>query len=268
MVITNTQIAHSTAKSRRSAKSRRALGRRLAALAGAAGAATVGSDADAAGLTLVPTAGVSAASGSALVSGTSGIPGFSFTSVTSITSGTLRPPASSNTGINWDVDGNGIADFRVVNDGGSTASIQPLSPFTQNANGLLVTGTGGNQRLRNAFDITVGGGSGGNLFAASALWVVGSGGGIQSGFADQTPGQFGFRFAYGNNLGEYRYGWASITPNTTLPGGQQFTISQAYYSSSPIPVGAVPVPEPSGMALLAIGSAGVAAWRARKKQQG
>ena len=268
MVVISASPNHRSFQSSRSAKSHRSVGRRLAALAGAAGAATVGSDAHAAGLTLVPTAGVSAASGSTLVSGTSGIPGFLFTSVSTITSGTLRPPASSNTAIDWDVDGNGLADFRLQNANGSTASIQPLSPFSLNANGLLATGSTENLRLRNAFNITVGGGSGGNVFAAFGLWVVGSGSGILSGFSDQIPGQFGFKFAYGNNPGEYRYGWASITPDTSLPGGQQFTISQAYYSTSPIAVGAVPLPEPSSMALLAIGSAGVAAWRARKKQQG
>lgn len=267
MVFNAEVSAIQSGKSQRSGNSQRALSRRLAALAGAAGAATVGGDASAAGLTLVPTAGVSAASGAALVSGTAGIPGFSFTDVNTITSGTLRPPASAG-GIDWDVDGNGIADFRVENANGSTASIQPLSPFSQNANGLLVTGSSENQRLRNAFNITVGGGSGGNVFAAFGLWVVGSGSGILSGFSNQIPGQFGFKFAYGNNPGEYRYGWASITPDVSLPPGQQFTISQAYYSSSPIPVGAVPVPEPSSMALLAIGSAGVAAWRARRKRQG
>jgi len=267
MVITNTQIAHSTAKSRRSAKSRRALGRRLAALAGAAGAATVGSDADAAGLTLVPTAGVSAASGSALVLGTSGIPGFSFTDVNTITSGTLRPPASAGN-INWDVDGNGIADFQMRNNGSESALIAPLSPFAANPNGLLTTGTGANARLRNAFNLTVGA-TGANNFAIAQQMVTNYET-VVSGFSNQISGQFGFRFAYGNTPGQYRYGWASITPDTSLPDGAGYTISQAYYSTSPIAVGAVPlaVPEPSSMALLAIGSAGVAAWRARRKQQG
>lgn len=267
MVVTSTQPAHHTSTTRRSSKSHRALGRRLAALAGAAGAATVGSDAHAAGLTLVPTAGVSAASGAALVSGTSGIPGFSFTNVNTITSGTLRPPATSGGNINWDVDGNGIVDFQMNNNAGSTANIRPLVPFPQNPNGLLMTGTVDVSRLRNAFNVTVGA-AGANFFKSTIQWVVASGPAVLSGFSNQVSGQFGFKFAYGNNPGEYRYGWASITPNTSLPGGQQFTITQAYYSSSPIAVGAVPVPEPSGMALLAIGSAGVAAWRARKKQQG
>lgn len=265
MVVTSKQPAHHTSKMRRSARSRQALGRRLAALAGAAGAATVGSDAHAAGLTLVPTAGVSAASGAALVSGTAGIPGFSFTNVSTITSGTLRPPASPGS-IDWDVDGNGIADFQIRNNGAVDAAIVPLSPFTQNANGLLVTGTALNTRLRNAFLVTIGA-TGANNFVNSNQLVTNYNS-VVSGFSNQVSGQFGFRFAYGNTPGQYRYGWASLTPDLSLPDGQGFTITQAYYSTSPIAVGAVPVPEPSGMALLAIGSAGVAAWRARKKQQG
>lgn len=267
MVVMNS-ISRSTRRSgaaRHTAKSGRGVGRRLAALAGAAGAVTLGSDAEAAGLTLVPTAGVSAASGASLVSGTSGIPGFSFTSVSAITSGTLRPP-SSNGSIEWDVDGNGLADFSIRNNSAADAAILPLSPFTQNGNGLLVTGSETSLRLRNAFNLTVGQ-SGANNFV-NFQQVVTVSNIVISGFSNQVPGQFGFRFAYGNAPGQYRYGWASITPDTSLPNGAGFTISQAYYSSSPIPIGAVPVPEPSSMALLAIGSAGVAAWRARKKQQG
>ena len=265
MVIISASPNHRSFQSSRSTRSHRAIGRRLAALAGAAGAATVGSDAHAAGLTLVPTAGVSAASGSTLVSGTSGIPGFLFTSVSTISSGTLRPPASAGN-ISWDVDGNGIADFQVRNNGSASALIAPLSPFTQNPNGLLTTGTVLNARLRNAFNLTVGA-TGANNFAI-AQHMVTNYKSVVSGFSNLTAGQFGFRFAYGNTPGQYRYGWASLTPNTSLPQGQGYTISQAYYSTSPIAVGAVPLPEPSSMVLLAIGSAGVTAWRARKKQQG
>ena len=47
-------------------------------------------------------------------------------------------------------------------------------------------------------------------------------------------------------------------------------ITEAYYNTTPgaaISVGQVPqaVPEPSSMALLGLGAAGVAAWRARRK---
>ena len=55
------------------------------------------------------------------------------------------------------------------------------------------------------------------------------------------------------------------------PEGQGYTITEAYYqttSGAAINVGAVPVavPEHSSMALVFLGAAGVAAWRARRQQ--
>jgi hypothetical protein len=92
---------------------------------------------------------------------------------------------------------------------------------------------------------------------------------LQNAFTTNVPGYFGFRFAFGSNANEYYYGWASMTIDL-LAAGQGFKITEAFYQSTPntaINVGQVaPVPEPSSLALLAAGAAGVAAWRARKKR--
>ena len=90
------------------------------------------------------------------------------------------------------------------------------------------------------------------------------------GFTANVPGFFGFKFNDGVNLSDFYYGWGSLTIDLLSPG-QGFKITEAYYQSTPntaIQVGDVPqaVPEPSSMALLAAGAAGVAAWRARRKQ--
>ena len=87
-------------------------------------------------------------------------------------------------------------------------------------------------------------------------------------FTKNVSGQFGFRFDAGSDPSFTYYGWGSLLIDGQA-AGQGFKITEAYYQSTPgtaINVGAVPVPEPTGMALLAIGSAGVLAWRSRRKQ--
>jgi len=93
-----------------------------------------------------------------------------------------------------------------------------------------------------------------------------AGANAQSQFTSGTSGQFGFLFEDG--AGDTFYGWGSLVIESPNPGG--YYITEAYYNTVPgtgINVGAVPqiVPEPSSMALLGLGAAGVAAWRARRK---
>ena len=237
--------------------------RRVAAVAGAAGAAIAG-EAEAVGITYVPTTGVVAAQG---------IPGFSFTAPLTVTSGTLRPPTS--VGVNgWDIDGNGQADFNLENYRSSaqfSGYLVPLLPFSTNPNGLLAGANTGKQNLLNLA-------SAANIGPLAANWNNGKQWMTFAGLANQQslfttnqPGYFGFRFAFGNNANDYYYGWASVTIDI-LGGGYGFKISEAFYQSTPntgINAGAVPVavPEPSSMALLATGAAGVTAWRARRKKQ-
>lgn len=223
-------------------------GHKFAALAGAAGAIAAGT---AEAVPYTPTAGVAAAQG---------IPGFSFVTAANVTLGSLRPPATAGY-LQWDIDGVdgdfylqnrqlGTVDaiFGPVGYGGNTF-------LGARGEGLLISNLATGTPVNNAAAWT-------NDFA-----IVTSNG-VNRGGANFNPnGQFGFRFVSGPDT---FYGWGSMVVDLT-PVGQGFKITEAYYNTVPgagINVGAVPVavPEPSSMALLAVGAAGVTAWRARRKQ--
>lgn len=224
------------------------LGRKMAALVGAGGAMVAGAEAEA--VTYTPTAGVVAAQG---------IPGFSFVDASTVTLGNLRGPATAGTTA-WDIDGVGGTNFGLVNSGTLLGSFSGL-----NGNSILFSNTQTGQVQNIA--------TGGTVDTLQTPWKSGtffftyagsnaSLGAIQN---FSPSGQFGFRFDQGGNT---HYGWASLVVDGQA-FGQGFSITEAYYQGTPdaaINVGAVPVPEPTAMALLAIGSAGVYAWRSRRKQ--
>ena len=205
-----------------------------------------------------PTAGVAAAQG---------IPGFSFnTSTNTATLGSLRPPATPNTAVAWDIDGVGAVDCQVKNSNPFTAVIVArLGPLDYGnslvgvqSEGLVLSNLAAGVAVNNAqpFD-----------FSSVPLTVNGRSIFLGGNFLEDTPGQFGFRFVSDNNT---HYGWGTLVFDY-LAAGRGFEITEAYYNTIPdagINVGAVPapVPEPSSIALLAIGAAGVTAWRARRKR--
>lgn len=241
---------------------------KLAALTGAAGAALSG-EAFAAGITYTPTAGVAAAQN---------IPGFSFAPPTTVTPGTLRPPATPLGNIAWDVDGNGSDDFYLGN-GFNNAALFPLyttAHFTK-ANGLL--GSARYKLLNLVSRATVG---------PAQAWTVTTfikvmtyqQANKQNFFTLNTPGYFGFRFAFNlnNEPPSYYYGWAGVTIDGSALG-QGYKITEAFYQTTPstaiqvgdVPLGGpAPVPElsgdPSGIALLAAGFLGLEALRARRRR--
>lgn len=227
--------------------------RKLAALAGAAGAVAAGAG-EAEAVPYTPTAGVVAAQG---------IPGFSFVSDTNVTLGSLRPPAALASTA-WDVDGSGTMDFSLLHfqaNGIDRALFNcglgaDLAKFT--------VGSTSSFQLQNLL-------TGVAVNSALSSWENGQSRMTFNGVNSQTveyaagAGQFGFRFSSNSDT---FYGWGSLVIDGT-PAGQGFTITEAYYNNTPggaIAVGAVPqaVPEPAGIALLALGAAGVAAWRARR----
>jgi hypothetical protein len=224
---------------------------KIAALAGATGAVAAGS---AEAVTYTPTAGVVAAQG---------IPGFSFVSPSNVTLGSLRPPATIGI-TTWDIDGAGAAEFNLENQGGiaflgaadSGINLRGFSNeglFIQN----LATGANVNTSPVNGSWGTANVAVTNNGFPQFA-----------SGFVLNTSGQFGFRF-FDSVASDSIYGWGSMVIEGD-PIGSGYKITEAYYNQTPgttINVGAVPVPEPSSIALLAIGAAGVAAWRIRRKQR-
>ena len=239
----------------RTAPAKARLGRKLAALAGATGAVAAGT---AEAVPYTPTAGVAAAQG---------IPGFSFNASTNTaTLGSLRPPVTPNTAIAWDIDGVGAADFQVKNSNPFTALIfARLGPLDYGnslvgvqSEGLVLSNLAAGVAVNNA-----------QPFGFSSVPLTANGGAAfqNQNFLEDTPGQFGFQFASGGNS---YYGWGTLVIDY-LAAGRGFQITEAYYNTIPdagINVGAVPapVPEPSSIALLAIGAAGVTAWRARRKR--
>ncbi len=223
------------------------LGRRLGALAGASVALVAG--ADAAGVTYTPTAGVVAAGG---------IPGFSFVDASNVTLGDLRGPASAGA-VGWDVDGAGGDNFFLVNSVSLFGSLSGAG----NSNSLLADPFGILQNIA----------TGGAVGALQATWryltmkltYAGTTGALSVNFSLGTSGQFGFRFT---DTGNTYYGWGSLLIDGQAIG-QGFKITEAYYNTTPnasISVGQVPVvvPEPSSMTLMALGAAGVVAWRSRR----
>jgi hypothetical protein len=234
----------------RTAPAKARLSRKLAALAGATGAVAAGT---AEAVPYTPTAGVAAAQG---------IPGFSFVTSTNVTLGTLRPPASPGSTV-WDIDGVGGADFQLTHSNPFVGFTAARILQNQSSNSLL--GSQGEgfylQKLQTGFDVA------GGVFGSSVGLTFNGVLGNATDFTLGDPGQFGFKFISGEFT---HYGWGSLVIDGS-PVGQGFQITEAYYQTTPgtpILVGQVPqaVPEPSSMALLAIGAAGVTAWRARRKK--
>jgi hypothetical protein len=236
----------------REAAPRKGIGRKLASLAGAAGAAVLSGEAEA--VTYVPTAGVAAAQN---------ITGFVFVDSSNVTLGTLRPPTTPGSN-GWDVDGNTVIDFELGNVSATSivASLVGVNSFN------LLLGRPGDI-LGNVAGGTAVGASAptpyswrSNRFVLSTSLAMGAG---ATEFTEDDSGQFGFQFFDG---GDVHYGWGSLVVDLTA-AGQGFRITEAYYQTTsgvPINVGAVPVPEPSGVALLALGAAGVAAWKRRRSR--
>jgi hypothetical protein len=237
----------------RKAPSTKGIGRKLASLAGAAGAAVLTGEAEA--VTYVPTAGVAPAQN---------IPGFVFVDSSNVTLGALRPPSSPGI-TDWDVDGNADVDFELgfvsaTNISASLVGVNSLAPLL---------GQGPGDVLGNLADGTTVGSLAPSPYSwKSTRFVLSASGAMGAGAAEFTQdvsGQFGFQFYDG---GDVHYGWGSVVVDLTVQG-QGFKITEAYYNTTsglPIAVGAVPVPEPSGAALLALGAAGVAAWKRRRGQ--
>lgn len=252
-------VCHNTTSSRQMQRRDSKLSRKLAALAGATGAIAAGTEAQA--VTYVPTAGVVAAQN---------IPGFSFSSPTTVTSGTLRPPASTGS-TGWDIDGNGQADFNLSNQNPPAGFLNALQPFSLSPNGVLCVQPEP-LYIRNLLLTNIAVGPGATYWrqgSSQMTYNASLQAFMQDKFTAGVPGYFGFRFAFENVSNQYYYGWASLTIDESAPG-QRFRIGEAFYQSTPntaITLGAVPVPEPSSMALLAAGAAGVTAWRARRKKQ-
>lgn len=191
-------------------------------------------------------------------------------------------PGTATTSVNWDLDGNGSVDFifnyRFPNTATGSGVIWQanMNPFT----GLAATnGTVGYQgafiRYTTALPsgFSIGGtlansaGGGANNWSTATQAVLGSryrSGGIPSyysGFASGpggthnavapgTPAFVGFRFTLN---GQTHYGWIQLSVG---PGSIDF-ISAAYENTPGAAIAAGAIPEPSSLAMLALGAVGV-----------
>ncbi len=249
--ITTTEATAGTGQAgeQRAGKPKRAISDRIALLSGLAGAAVFGGETSAA---------IVAANGTFPLQG---------------------PTTAGST--TWDVDGDSTDDFQLTHLRGAGG---PFGLFSALNGAEQVFGQSSSyprvlRKLSSNFVVSAAkpftalvGNSTGSLQPAALLTENGSMPfkvaypGSWSRSAGET-GFFGFSFTSGSDT---FYGWGEMSlPNVfgTDPG-YGFQITRAYYDNAagtPITVGAAP--EPSSLALLAIGAGGVAAWRRRKAAQ-
>jgi hypothetical protein len=146
----------------------------------------------------------------------------------------LSPPVSFGSNF-WDVDGDGTDDFKLSNDANSIALLAELgaaqfvAPSSRASMGFA--------KLSSGFD--VGAVMTGFKFLSSAQQSIrmtrggNLAGAAGQGWAMGETGYFGFKFSNGSGV---HYGWGQINIHGTTGGysvGQGYTLTEAYYNSTP-----------------------------------
>jgi len=169
-----------------------------------------------------------------------------------------------NTGVTWDINGDSVNDFGFQNvDTG--AGTMKFEGYQAGNNFVKNTGSSGFRITK----LTPGFGIGPTMVGKNFATAGYNGGSLtQAGHAVGGlifgTQEVGFRF---NISGQIHYGWADIT----LASQALIIDDWAYESTANTPITAGAVPEPAqsttGLGLLALGAAGVAAYKRRKAQK-
>lgn len=196
---------------------------------------------------------------------------FSFTGANAaIISGNGVFSSLSTSNDEWDIDGDGGADFALrasyslfTDNFTYAAVIQPVERYA----GLVVSNSSPFALIQLASGSTV---NTARNFVTNGFTVTSSGSfaNVTAAWQGDTPGFFGFQF--NDNDGNLRYGYGTMTVDL----GNSINITDVYYedSGNSIQVGqtsSAAVPEPSniaGIVLFVAGAAGVKRWRKRKEK--
>lgn len=185
-------------------------------------------------------------------------------------SGVSTPSSTGTT--TWDIDGDSVNEFELTQVTSATPS--NIFAYFNSAPGafgrLVVPGTATNNgiaKLNYGFEVGATLASGNQFLTApqnsNSVTTYGTnvgGDAANGGWSIGDTGFFGFRFQLAGNT---HYGWGELMISG-LDTGTSFIIMDAYFENTPdesIEVGQVPEPN---VALLALGAAGVAAWRRRR----
>jgi hypothetical protein len=184
----------------------------------------------------------------------------------------LSPPSDGPHNMNgtstnfWDIDGSSSHGFYLTNYVQTGYKNAARFYASKSLHAAFVLSFGGSLA-----DVRIGADIGKTLsndlrFSNNIKITITSGGkNLQGNFTNNTPGYFGFDFRSG---GKTNYGWGTFLitgTNGTTKSGEGFVIENAYYDDTGAAIAVGSVPEPSSIALLALGASGLAAWRLRRK---